>query len=82
MTVGPSDDDEKDLAEIVPFPYSRVKPSRAADVDVESVAYGALAREIGLPIEQTTGHWCSYCQKIWFGYLLEVACPTCGSRRG
>ncbi len=80
MTVGPSDDDEKDFAEIVPFPYSRVKPNRAADV--ESVAYGTLAREIGLPIEQTTGHWCSYCRKIWFGYLLEVACPTCGSRRG
>jgi len=80
MTVGPSDDDKKDPAEIVPFPFSRVKPNRS--LDVEGVAYGTLARQIGIPVEQTTGHWCSYCQKIWFGYLLEVACPTCGSRQG
>jgi Zn finger protein HypA/HybF involved in hydrogenase expression len=79
-TGGSSDDDKNDPAEIVPFPYSRVKPNRTADV--ESATYGTLAREIGIPIEQTTGHWCSYCQKIWFGYLLEVTCPTCGSRQG
>lgn len=74
------DDDKKDPAEIVQFPFSRVKPSRGIEVD--DVTYGPLARKLGVPAEQTTGHWCSYCQKIWFGYLLEVACPTCGSRQG
>jgi hypothetical protein len=24
------------------------------------------------------GHWCSRCRGIWYGYLLEVACPVCG----
>ncbi len=80
MTVGPSEDEKKEVAEIVPFPYSRVKPSRSAEAD--DFTYGVLVREIGIPVEQTTGHWCSYCRKIWFGYLLEVACPTCGSRQG
>lgn len=28
------------------------------------------------------GHWCSYCQGIWFGYLLETECPVCGRRSG
>ena len=48
----------------------------------EAVTYGALAELLGMPREQTTGHWCSRCRKIWYGYLLEVACPTCGNRHG
>ena len=80
MTGDTSDDDKRDPAEVVRFPFSRVSPSRSADLG--DVRYGRLASEIGIPIEQTTGHWCSHCHKIWFGYLLEVACPTCGNRQG
>ena len=75
-----SDDDKGGPAEVVRFPFSRVTPSRSSEPC--DVAYGRLAGQIGIPIEQTTGHWCSHCRKIWFGYLLEVACPTCGNRRG
>ena len=80
MTGDTSDDVNRGLAEVVRFPFSRVSPSRSADLG--DVVYGRLASEIGIPIEQTTGHWCSHCRKIWFGYLLEVACPTCGNRHG
>lgn len=41
-----------------------------------------LARTLGAPARQGTGHWCSHCRGIWFGYPLEVACPRCGSRQG
>jgi hypothetical protein len=42
----------------------------------------ALARQLGLPEEQLSGHWCSRCQAIWYGCLLEVQCPACGNRSG
>ena len=41
-----------------------------------------LAKHIGAPGRQGTGHWCSHCRGIWFGYPLEVTCPRCGSRQG
>jgi Zn finger protein HypA/HybF involved in hydrogenase expression len=41
-----------------------------------------FAASLGAPVEQTTGHWCSRCQGIWYGFLLEVACPVCGNRHG
>lgn len=41
-----------------------------------------LARQLALSAEQTSGHWCSRCQGIWFGYTLEVQCPVCGNRSG
>lgn len=63
------------------FPYSRVAPPRQGDPDIP-VTYGAMAGLFGIPQEQATGHWCSHCRKIWYGYLLEVACPTCGNRHG
>lgn len=80
MTGDTTDNGKKDPAAIVGFPFSRVSPARRANLT--DAPYGKLAREIGIPIEQTTGHWCSSCRKIWFGYLLEVACPTCGGRHG
>lgn len=77
-------DDEKGAAprQVVPFPFSRVKPAGGAFDADEAPLYGTLAAQIGLPAEQTTGHWCSHCRRIWFGYLLEVACPVCGNRHG
>lgn len=80
MTGDGPDDAKKVSADIVAFPFSRVTPFRSDDTG--DAVYGRLAAEIGIPVEQTTGHWCSNCQKIWFGYLLEVACPTCGNRHG
>lgn len=68
-------------ASVVRFPFSRVTPVQSHQDD-EQVLYGALATLIGVPREQTTGHWCSRCCKIWYGYLLEVACPACGNRHG
>lgn len=41
-----------------------------------------LARQLGLNLEQTNGHWCSRCEGIWFGYTLECECPACGNRKG
>ncbi|MGQ0456044.1 MAG: hypothetical protein ACT4OU_03160 [Hyphomicrobium sp.] len=66
---------------VVAFPYSRLAPTQWSDPDAP-VVYGAFASLIGMPREQTTGHWCSYCRIIWYGYLLEVACPKCGNRQG
>lgn len=78
-------DDETDRpaagAAVVQFPHSRVVPVQSADPDAP-VRYGAMAERLGIPREQTTGHWCSRCRAIWYGYLLEVACPTCGNRHG
>jgi hypothetical protein len=68
-------------ADIVPFPHSRVTPGKAAPRDT-AICYGGFARMLGIPHEQTTGHWCSRCNMIWYGYLLEVTCPMCGNRHG
>ena len=81
MTGGDHDDDDAPSAAVVAFPYSRVTPSQSSDPE-SPVMYGAFATMFGVPDEQTTGHWCSHCRKIWFGYLLEVACPACGNRHG
>ena len=49
---------------------------------VEELGTSPLAAQLGAPVEQTTGHWCSRCQGIWYGYPLEVTCPVCGNRHG
>ena len=80
-----TDDDSKRDAEIVGqvvrFPQSRVSPA-SANQPIRELGYGVMSELIGIPREQTTGHWCSRCQGIWYGYLLEVACPQCGNRHG
>ncbi len=81
MTSDGKNGDAKSAADVISFPYSRVAPRHACEPE-SPVVYGALAELIGVPHEQTTGHWCSNCRKIWYGYLLEVACPTCGNRHG
>lgn len=42
----------------------------------------ALAQRLGLREDQLGGHWCSRCQGIWYGCMLEVECPACGNRTG
>lgn len=66
---------------VLRFPLSRASPPGSARAPLE-LGYGTMAELIGIPREQTTGHWCSRCQGIWYGYLLEVACPKCGNRHG
>ena len=41
-----------------------------------------LCLAIGGHQDQMTGHWCSFCRGIWYGFKLEVACPVCGNRHG
>jgi Zn finger protein HypA/HybF involved in hydrogenase expression len=74
------DDQAASRASVVRFPFSRVTPVHSVAQEGES--FGEFARIFGMPREQTTGHWCSRCHKIWYGYLLEVTCPTCGNRHG
>ncbi|MGA2551074.1 MAG: hypothetical protein ABSF50_13065 [Burkholderiaceae bacterium] len=64
-----------------PFPHSRVAPPRTAG-GFRDLGVTPLARQLGLSIEQTNGHWCSRCEGIWFGYTLEAQCPVCGNRKG
>jgi hypothetical protein len=78
--------DDKDApgpqrADIVPFPQSRVPP-RVTEGGFKQLGLSDLARDLGAPGRQGTGHWCSRCHGIWYGYLLEVACPKCGGRHG
>lgn len=83
MTGDRDDDDapKKPPAVVVGFPFSRVAPSRSTGPE-EPEVYGALATMLGVPHDQTSGHWCSRCARIWYGYLLEVECPVCGNRHG
>ncbi len=69
----------EDRDDVVPFPQWRVRPSGSPP---RLLGESDFARRLGMPSRQATGHWCSRCQGIWFGYLLEVACPQCGNRHG
>lgn len=73
---------QKASAQLLNFPFSRLSPAQGSFDPAAPPIMGAMAVKLGEPIEQTTGHWCSRCNKLWFGYLLEVACPLCGNRHG
>ncbi len=75
------DDANKPDAEVLRFPQSRVRLP-GSEEPLKIIGTSPLAGVLGAPSEQTTGHWCSRCQGIWYGYLLEVACPVCGNRHG
>jgi hypothetical protein len=68
-------------AGVVRFPQSRVAP-RGSEGSFTDLGFSELARYLGAPGRQGTGHWCSRCNGIWYGYLLEVTCPKCGGRHG
>ena len=75
-----ADDDNGDSSgTLLPFPQSRVAPP---DRPYKELGFGKTAIAMGIPREQLFGHWCSRCEGIWFGYLLEVECPECGNRQG
>ena len=73
--------DADDGADVVAFPFSRVRPKGPLD-PARDLGLGKMAATLGVPREQMSGHWCSRCQGIWYGYLLEVECPVCGNRNG
>jgi hypothetical protein len=78
------DDADKDNpdAPVIRFPQSRVRLPGSAE-PVRELGFTPFAKRLGGALsEQTTGHWCSRCRGIWYGYLLEVACPVCGNRHG
>ncbi|MGY4334999.1 hypothetical protein ACVWWG_009467 [Bradyrhizobium sp. LB7.2] len=68
-------------AQIVRFPQSRVKPAGSSE-PFRELGTSQLSQSLGLPERQATGHWCSRCRGIWYGYLLEVTGPACGNRHG
>jgi hypothetical protein len=66
---------------VLAFPPSRVPPPGARK-PFRELGVSRFAASLGMPERQATGHWCSRCRGIWYGYLLEVACPVCGNRHG
>lgn len=68
-------------ANVVQFPQSRVS-SRSGNKPLNVIGIGKMACTLGAPKEQMTGHWCNRCRGVWYGFLLEVECPVCGSRHG
>jgi hypothetical protein len=63
------------------FLRSLLMPDRALGAQRE-LGTTPLARRLALPDDQLAGHWCSRCQGIWYGCMLEVECPVCGNRHG
>ena len=63
------------------FVQGLVSPARALGSHRE-LGTTPLARRLGLADEQLGGHWCSRCQGLWYGCMLEVQCPACGNRHG
>jgi hypothetical protein len=76
-----SDEEPRAPAEVVRFPQSRTAPPASVG-GFKDLGIGAMARHLNMPKSQMTGHWCSRCNGIWFGYALEVECPQCGNRHG
>ena len=59
-------DDPDPSNHVLRFPLSRTTPPGPAQPSCE-LGYGAMAELIGIPREQTTGHWFSRCNGIWYG---------------
>ena len=76
-----SDEDDNDDADVVRFPQSRVRPPSGLE-PFRELGPSRLTQQFGGPGRQATGHWCSRCKGIWYGYLLECTCPACGNRHG
>ena len=78
---GPEDRSSDDAnPPVIRFPQSRVRAPGASE-PAKELGASALVQRLGVA-EQATGHWCSHCRGIWYGYLLEVTCPVCGNRHG
>jgi len=76
-----TDHNEEVPSKIIYFPQTRVSPRHTVD-GYKELGMGKMAKAFGAVKEQQSGHWCSKCKGIWFGYLLEVECPKCKNRQG
>lgn len=76
-----SDENTKRSVQESLLDFSRTR-SRDTPGGFKDLGITPLARQLGLTVEQTNGHWCSRCCGIWFGYTLEAQCPVCGNRNG
>lgn len=76
-TDGPAESDDKAAA----FVRALLSPSRPLAGHRE-LGVTSLARQLGLGDDQSGGHWCSRCQGIWYGCMLEVECPARCNRQG
>jgi hypothetical protein len=74
-------DEPGDDASAQAFMRALVSPARALGARRE-LGTTLLARQLGLADDQLGGHWCSRCQGLWYGCMLEVECPSCGNRHG
>jgi len=81
MTSDNEDQPARGAARTIAFPHSRSLPPSTPG-GFKDLGITPLARQLGLTLEQTNGHWCSRCQGIWFGYTLEAECPVCKNRKG
>jgi hypothetical protein len=81
--MGGQDDNEDpdNPGAVVRFPFSRTLP-KSSPGGFTDLGTGAMARHLGMRENGMTGHWCSRCRGVWFGYALEVECPRCGNRHG
>jgi len=76
-----ADDEASVAADVLHFPLSRTTPAGSVG-GFKDLGIGAMARHLGMTKSHMTGHWCSRCHGVWFGYALEVECPKCGNRQG
>lgn len=65
----------------LPFPSSRIAPPRSP-CGTRELGIGKMAQRLGVRDSHLNGHWCSRCQGVWYGLMLEIECPVCGNRRG
>jgi hypothetical protein len=78
----PTDREQRQAAaKIVRFAQTRARVA-GADKPFKQLGNSQFSARFGSPGRQATGHWCSRCRGIWYGYLLEVTCPVCGNRHG
>lgn len=73
-------DDHRAPAYVVRFPQTRVRPPGGGEL--RELGFSKLAQDLGFALDHATGHWCSRCRGVWYGAMLEVACPVCGNRNG
>ena len=66
------DDSDSGAAKVIEFPRPRPR----------ELGVSRLCVAIAADPDLMSGHWCSYCRGIWYGFKLEVGCPTCGNRHG
>ena len=66
---------------VIRFPQSRV-PGSGKRRPVKDLGLTKLARLIDPTGRGASGHWCSRCEGVWYGYVSETECPVCGNRQG